>query len=546
MVEVDRFLADKFQKEIDKLTQRCTQLERELERERRLFSGGPTVVFRWVAKEGWPVEYASPNVFNIFGYSDKDFMCGRVKFAEVIHEDDLERIRQEVIHYSNSGAANFEQHYRIVRPDGEVRWLYDYTVVVRDDAGVISHYEGYVQDVTERQRAEEEKQQLQEQLLHAQKMETIGVMAGGIAHDFNNLLTPIIGSIELLMGEISDKDHLKHLRNALLCARKAESLIRQILIFSRKLKEEKKVIRLERVIKEAVMFLRATLPATVKIELNCAEDSAAVLADPIQIQQVVMNLVTNAYHAVSSAKDGIIKVSLYQQDIEEPLECVYNKLVPGRYVVISVEDNGEGIDEGLISKIFEPFFTTRKVGDGSGLGLSVVHGIVGEHRGGIQVRSKLGSGAEFKIYFPATDEECTDIKAVSMSSIGRGENVVVVDDEPKVGEIAKEMLERSGYKVTFVKEANEAIDLFKKQDLEIDLLITDQTMPGTTGLALAKKFRKFRPGKPVIITSGYSDTLTHSVLEKNNIQGYITKPYSMADFISYVRDVLDREKARSL
>ena len=362
--------------------------------------------------------------------------------------------------------------------------------------------------LTRIKESEAERLMLQEHLQRSQKMEAIGTLASGIAHDFNNILSAVMGYAELALYDTpKESETEKNLEMVLAAGGRAKDLIKQILAFSRQSDEERKPIQIENMVKEMLNFIRASLPTTIEIRHQASSDLGHVLADPVQIQQVVMNLCTNAHHAMKDT-GGVIDVQLTSCVIGIKDNNIHPDLKFGKYVKLTVKDTGHGMDKITMEKIFDPYFTTKEKGVGTGLGLAVLHGIVQEHGGVITVDSEPEKGTVFDIYFPAVQK----IKVVETPSlekeIRRGnEHILLIDDEKILVEMVKKILERMGYSVETRTSSIEALALFSAQPNRYDLVITDMTMPNMTGEKLAEKLIQIRPDIPIIICTGYGEML---------------------------------------
>jgi PAS domain S-box-containing protein len=394
-------------------------------------------------------------------------------------------------------------------------------------------------DVTEQKRAEEQQRLLEEQLRQAQKLDALGTLAGGIAHDFNNILGAIISYAELSKMDNSGNLALQaNLDEVLKASARAASLVRQILSFSRQQKEERKALQLAPIIKEALSLLRASLPSTIALHQHVEAAMPNVLANPTQVHQIVMNLCTNAAHAMSG-KQGQITVELRELYVPDSGPKPHVELQPGSYVCMSVQDTGHGMDAATATRIFEPFFTTKGSGEGTGLGLSVVHGIVKEYGGVVTVDSELGRGTTFTIYLPARVgiEEPKPVVATAMPR-GNGERVLFVDDEPVLGDIAQKMMQRLGYRATVFQSSEAALAAFQSDPAAYDALVTDLTMPAMTGIELALQVLATRPALPVILVSGSSGQLTATELRKVGIRELLSKPLDYGSLARVLNQVL--------
>lgn len=388
-------------------------------------------------------------------------------------------------------------------------------------------------DVTERVT-------LETGLRQAQKMESIGALAGGIAHDFNNILFPIIGYAEMSLDEIPETNAFirENLNQVLAGADRAKKLVQQILTFSRQTEHQVHPIRLEPVLKESIKLLQATLPATIEVVLKIEPNSGEILGDPTQVHQIMMNLCTNAYHAMME-RGGVLTVEMKSVFIPEEGDLVPKGLNPGAYLRLSIEDTGHGIDGVDIERIFDPYFTTKPQGKGTGLGLSVVHGIVRSYGGDISVESDPGKGTRFEVYFPALKAAETEKEISSEGPVPTGsECILLVDDEAPIAGMMRQMLERLGYRVTACLSSQDALDLFTHDPDRFDLLITDLTMPKMTGIELAERIIALVPDKPIILCTGFSDIISEADARKIGIREYVLKPIIRTDLAKAIRRAL--------
>lgn len=396
-----------------------------------------------------------------------------------------------------------------------------------------------LRDTTDQRRAEAQQRALELQLRQAQKMDALGTLAGGIAHDFNNLLTVIIGNTELAARTKEPAENLAAIREAGL---RSKELVAQILTFSRRTEVERVPTRLQTVVEEALKMLRSTIPVMVRIEQRIDPVCAPVLADPSQINQILMNLCTNAWHALPE-RDGVIDVRLEPVQVEAPLVAVNPDLKPGWCVRLSVSDNGHGMDAETLERIYEPFFTTKPVGQGTGLGLAVVHGIVREHDGAILVRSELGRGTTFDLYFPALASlEPVDPPSVAPIDDGVGERILYVDDDKLVGEALTELLNIMGFRAIHKLMPRDALALFRERPEDFDLMITDRAMPGMEGGELAARVLQIRPDLPVLLLTGYADPSMEKELRQIGVLEVLAKPISAQKLGEAVRRALQQRQ----
>ncbi|CCK79618.1 two component system sensor histidine kinase, hybrid [Desulfobacula toluolica Tol2] len=383
-----------------------------------------------------------------------------------------------------------------------------------------------------------EKNKIETQLQQAQKMESIGTLAGGIAHDFNNILFPIVGHTEMLIEDfLEDSPYRDSLNEIYTAGLRARELVQQILAFSRQQKNEIKRIKIQPIFREALKMIRSTISTTIDINQNIDTECSAINADPIQIHQIIMNLAINAFHAMED-DGGTLTASLKEVELGEP-DLINPDMKPGNYAHLVVADTGIGIDKDVKEKIFDPFFTTKKEGKGTGMGLSVVHGIVTSMGGAIQVYSKLGKGTQFNLYFPVEKNVSEDQKSQAEEPFRRGtEQILLVDDEESIIKMEKRMLERWGYHITPHTSSIEALETFRSTPDKFDLVITDMAMPAMPGNKLSAELIKIRPDIPILLCTGYSEKFSEEKVLSVGIKGFLFKPIMMKDLSKKMRDVL--------
>jgi PAS domain S-box-containing protein len=384
-------------------------------------------------------------------------------------------------------------------------------------------------DLTEKHHAERTREQLEIRLRQSQKMEAIGTLAGGIAHDFNNILGAVMLNIELARGEVPDghpaQEYLTALRASSLRAR---DLVRQILAFSRQQAQQRHVLRLERVVQEALKLVRAALPSTIEINLRLSSDGPSILADSTQIHQILANLSANAAHAMRE-RGGHLDLRQRTLQVDATLAATSPDLQPGRYVELTVADTGSGMSPETLERIFDPFFTTKGPGEGTGLGLAVVHGIMKEHDGAILVDSTPGQGTTFRLYFPAVElPETTPDETPEIIPRGQGERLLILDDEEALLRVNQRTLERLGYHVTAHTIPSVALAAFRDNPEQFDLVITDLAMPGMTGMDFSRELLRLRPGCPVVLTTGYTSSLDPQNIKSLGLAGLLFKPATAA------------------
>jgi len=423
--------------------------------------------------------------------------------------------------------------------EGNQVWL-DSTIVPIQDNGKIEYLTVVSADITQRKRDERNKTRLEQKLVQAQKSEAIGNLAGGIAHDFNNILFPIIGMGELLLDDLPENslDH-ENLMEIVTAGKRGSELVKQILTFSRQSEHKMVPTRLQKIIKEVVKLSRSTIPSYIDLSDDIQNDCGLALADSIQIHQVAMNLITNAYHAVEDGDGKKIFVRLREKYLEEA-DLAGIKAAPGKYAILSVSDTGNGIPADLMDKIFDPYFTTKEQDKGTGLGLSVVYGIVQEHKGDIKIYTEIGKGTTFNVYLPLIDKTEKFYKKEVIETLSTGdERILLVDDEPSIAKLEKQMLERLGYKITMHTSSMEALKMFKERPDSFDIIISDVSMPNMAGDQLAGEIKSIRPDIPIILCTGFSERMNKAKADNFGISDILMKPVIRSELAKTVRNLLD-------
>ncbi len=482
------------------------------------------------------LKYVNQTGLKLFGYTQEEIAHG-FNVMDVFIPEDRERLAVNIMR-SIQGQILGRQDYTAVKKDGMKFPVGAHASPVmrgKTPTGL----RGILIDLTGTEKAKEEKKKLEIQLQQAQKMEAIGALAGGIAHDFNNILSAIIGFTELAMLSEGVEHCTPELNEVLKAANRAKDLVKQILAFSRQTDEERMPVRVALVAKEAVKFLRATIPTTIEIKTHIDDKSGAVLANSVELHQIIMNLCTNAQHAIGE-HGGLLEISVKNAEIDLSQKKDLIDLEVGSYVKISVKDTGHGMTRDVIDKIFDPYFTTKEKGVGTGLGLAVVHGIVKKYQGTIQVESEPGKGTIFHIYLPKADIAAPTEPEHPKALIKGSERILFVDDEKMLVMIGQQALERLGYNVESRTSPIEALELFKAKPNHFDLIITDQTMPGMAGDVLAKEIMRIRPGVPVIICTGYSNTIDQERAKQIGVKAFVMKPILIHEIAVAVRKALDK------
>jgi PAS domain S-box-containing protein len=501
------------------------------ERFRRLIENASDVIA--VVNGAGLVEFQSPSTQRVLGYAP-DEILGHV-ILDFIHVEDRSKAMQSIGRALENVLPSAPVEYRIRHRDGTWRIFQSIGRAMTDPTGgrrvVVNS-----RDITETRR-------LEDQFRQAQKMEAIGTLAGGIAHDFNNVLAAIVGYTELAKMESAGRPEvLEYLQAVSEGSARAADLVRQILAFSRQQEQQRKSIQLWPVVNEALKLLRATIPATIQFEVSLIRRGPTVLADPTQIHQVLMNLATNAAHAMRG-QPGRLGVSLEVVDVDSALAAMHPGLRPGRYLRLVISDTGHGMDRATLARIFDPFYTTKAPGEGTGLGLAVVHGIMQSHDGVISVYSQPGEGTRFNLYFPAEPGEAREIVAPATETPrGHGERILYLDDEKPLVRMGQIILERLGYVVDAETTPAAAIAAVRAQPKKYDLVITDLAMPGMTGTDVAKQLLAIRPDLPIILSTGFSATLTLERVRAIGIREMVLKPLTLRGLGEVVHRVLTESK----
>ena len=529
-VEEETYLKKYNERLVKKLEQKMLALEKEISERKQteralfesekkyriLFDNAREAIF--VIQDG-RIQFSNPMAGEILGISFEKIT--QTPFIDYVYPEDRAKVSGWHDKQVRGERVTETMPFRVVRSNGEIIWVHLNSVYFtwHEKPATLN----FARDITQ-------EKNLESQLRHSQKLEAMGTLAGGIAHDFNNILTAIIGYSEIARAQLPATDVIgKDLDKVITAGKRAAELVEQILTFSRREGEDFKPIEIQFIIKEALKLLRASLPATIELVTNIHRDGNFILADPIQLHQVLMNLCTNAKQAIGEDV-GTLKIALSKVRVKEDevfsacplLDC-------GPYLDLEISDTGGGMDEMTLSKIFEPFFTTKGKGEGTGLGLAVVHGIVKQHKGEITVNSELGKGATFHIYLPVIknviqkviedNEDVTDTIPQ-----GKGERILLVDDETEIVEMLQRLLNDLGYSVAGFNSSAKALEIFSENPKEFDLLITDMTMPEMTGMILSQKILAIRPNLPVILCTGFSETVDDAKAQSIGIQLFMSKP----------------------
>ncbi|RDG31379.1 PAS domain S-box protein [Oceanispirochaeta sp. M1] len=473
---------------------------------------------------------------SILGYSNDEVL--KLSYWDITPDKYFDQEKKVVQDLQDNGRYGpFEKEY--IHKDGHLVPVRLNGLLVERDGQ--SYIWSSVEDISVYKKVEDEKHNLEDQLQQVYKMEAVGTLAGGIAHDFNNLLFPILGYTEQLMSDFEkDSSTYNNLEVIFNSASRAKDLVQQILTFSRQEKSTDNIFRMQPEVENALRLLRATIPTTIEIQQNLDPDCRTIKGDPTQLHQIVMNLATNSYHAME-ATGGVLKVSLHELS-PGGTDFEHQNILAESYALLTVEDHGVGIDEKIIDKIFDPFFTTKVKERGTGMGLSVVHGIINSMDGFVKVKSELGAGSKFKIYFPIREDLAIIKSHLPEEKEYRGghESILLVDDVPEILEMEEIMLSRLGYKITVSLNGQEALDIFKNNPDSFDIIITDQTMPVLSGDKLISEVKLIRPEIPVILCSGNNQVISDSMMKDLAVSSYLDKPILIKDIADAIRKALDQ------
>ncbi|MCU0589553.1 MAG: response regulator [Syntrophobacteraceae bacterium] len=519
------------------LAQRQAQVELRASEQRFRDVIEATGEYIWESDTTGRLTYASERIVDILEYRPDEVVSQRP--FDFMPEEDANRLEAFFMERVQARTGFREVEQSALAKSGRIVFLSVTAVPIFSSSGALLGYRGTARDITERRQAEQERERLQARLRQAQKIEAIGTLAGGIAHDFNNILTPIIGYTEMGLSEVPESSPARYdLNQVLTAANRAKDLVKQILTFSRHNPDQ--IMRptdISLVVKEALKLLRASLPSSIEMRQNLRKGMA--VADASQIHQVLVNLCTNAAHAMGER--GILQVSLSEVSLSEQdlLSLSLSKLAPGPHLQLSVADTGYGMDAETLEQIFDPYFTTKEMGEGTGLGLAVVHGIIEKHGGEIKVVSAPGEGSRFDVFIPSVKAEEGMKNNVHEALPGGRERILVVDDEQMIVDMAARILEQLGYRVTVRTDPREVLELLHSTPADFDLLITDFTMPHLTGLELARSLPGPRREMPVILCTGFAERVTPEEAREAGITEMVLKPYDQRRLAETVRRILD-------
>jgi two-component system, cell cycle sensor histidine kinase and response regulator CckA len=488
-------------------------------------------VFWLTTPDKHEIAYVSPGYETIWGRTRETVHVSPQSWMEAIHPEDRERVRQAAL--TNQMAGTYDEEYRIVRPDGTVRWIRDRAFPVRDRDGQVVRVAGVAEDVTERR-------QLEAQLRQAQKMEAIGRLAGGVAHDFNNLLTVINGCSELLLHAVGDGAEQRELLDEILKAgKRSASLTRQLLAFSRQQVVSPKILDVNEVVQDIEKMLRRLIGEDVDLTTVLQRPLPTVKADRGQLEQVLLNLAVNARDAMPDG--GALTVETREVELTAGFTVSRPGVVPGRYIALAVADSGVGMPEHVKRHLFEPFFTTKDPGKGTGLGLAVVHGFVKQSGGCVEVRSEPGAGTCFTVYLPCTDGRGGSAVDVAEGASGHGtgtETILLIEDDDAVRALTKRVLQRCGYTVLEASRGTDGLRLAAAHPTPIHLLITDVVMPGIPGRTVAEQIGESHPETKVLYVSGHTNDNVRRAGVPHDAVPFLQKPFAPEAISRKVREIL--------
>jgi PAS domain S-box-containing protein len=485
--------------------------------------------------------YVSPSVERLLGYTPAE-LIGRISL-ELVHEEDRASVAHEFGAALGAPGTARAGTCRMRHKDGSLRMLQSRGGVVLTPAGE-KHGLLNLRDVSAELEAEAEKVRLQAQLYQAQKMETLGSMAGGIAHDFNNILTPILGSADLARAALpphsASREHITHITDA---AQRAKALVQRVLLFSRKAEAQPEPVDLARAVSDVLELLRPSLPKNIEVRSDLEPNAGLVLADLTHVHQVLLNLCTNAAYAMRE-HGGRLSLRVQRLRSEPRLQTLHPALGEGRWVLLEIADTGVGMDAATLERAFEPFFSTKKSGEASGLGLSIVHGIVRSLGGVIDVQSTAGRGTSFSVCLPINEElTATRKPAAPLSPRPSQGRVLLVDDDRAVLAVCRELLELLGYDVLPASDPHSALERFKDDPERFDAVVTDQTMPKMTGIELAEALVRIRASIPIVLTTGFAEADVLDRRQRLPIAEVVSKPYSLEELGAALSRALHRGRS---
>lgn len=521
--------------------QSALDMVRSSEQQYRLLADNVKEVIWTLDLKTLKISYITPSVFAMMGYTPEEAKS-QFSFKRMLPPESAKKalaaVKMGILPDEESRGLLEERaplELECYTRNGDIIWTETSFTFLRDEQNRAFEMLGVSRDITERRRSETERNKLEAQLIQSNKLEAIGTLAGGISHDMNNILTAIMGYVEISLSDVQANSRIHHrLERVLSACYRAKDLVKQILTFSRQESQENIPVNINIMVKEVLKLIRASLPATIRIQQTIPKERYIVMADPTQIHQIIMNLCSNAEYAMQE-NGGLLVVCTEIMELDPESAGKYLDLMPGSYIRLTVSDTGHGMDKKDMARIFEPFFTTKPRGKGTGMGLAMVHGIVKSLGGNIYVYSEVGKGSTFHLFFPQAPEGKRAESCEPVCIATGNETILYVDDEPQIVDMAQEMLATLGYRVEGVVGSVEAFERFSRFPDRFDMVITDQTMPGMTGCDLAKKVWELRPEIPVILCSGFNDLVNPESARLLGICEYVMKPYSKQEIAMKIR-----------
>lgn len=506
-----------------------------------LMNNLPGMAYRCANDKDWSMQFVSDGALALTECTPSELMSQKVTYGSLVLPEEAEYV-WNTVQEKISQKCPFEVEYRIRTPSGQIKWVWEKGIGIFSEDDHLLALEGFITDITKLKQSEAEQAQLQSELQQAQKLEAMGQLTGGIAHDFNNILGIILGYTSLALKRFTGKDqdklveYLTHVEKA---GERAKGLVSKMLAFSRNEPYNHKPLLIQSVLSDDIKMLSAILPSSIEISTEIEEDVPAVLTDKTQLNQLLMNLCVNARDAMNG--QGMISIRLVRA-MGVNSECsACSRQVTGDWVELSITDTGSGISTDAVKRIFDPFFTTKGVGKGTGMGLSVIHGIMRSHGGHVLVTTEVGRGTTFRLMFPPADEPIAETADIDQPAVelphGQSIKVLVLDDEPDLGAYLGELLESQGYLVTVMSNSEDALEFFKQKPDEFALLITDQTMPGMTGVDLIKSVREICPNMPAILNTGFSNDIDAEIAAEMDVS-YLEKPVQATSLFLAVDELL--------
>lgn len=528
----------RLQKEIDQ-KEMAEKAHKESDRQLKTLIGNlPGIAYRCLDDENWTMLYLSDGCKPLTGYAPSALLFNNLTtYNDLILPEDRPYVRTK-IQTSLDDNRSYTLEYKIQDKNGVEKWVYEKGISTDVNAQGIKILEGFITDITKKKRAEQENKKLQNKLQQAQKLESIGNLAGGIAHDFNNILSSIIGFSEIALTSVDQGSELEDdIREIHKAGKRAAELVKQILIFARKSDETIHPVKIAPIAHESLKLLRSSIPSNIEI-IESINSNLTIMGNETQIHQIFMNLCTNASQAMEK-EGGKLNLSVIDTTMAGHFFSGGKTLMPGKYIKIKISDTGPGIPTDIIDSVFDPYFSTKEIGEGTGLGLATVHGIVEKYSGQITVKSKLKEGTTFKILIPAHQNKSLPLVPIKGALPRGNESILLVDDETSITKMNKKLLESLGYKTMVTNSSLDALNMFKQNPNDFDIIITDMTMPHITGDKLAAEISKIKPGFPVILCTGYSKFISKKDAQKNGITAYIEKPIDKREFSITIRKALD-------